>query len=162
MRLFEIRGELEVLLAQAIDVETGEVKDEHALELFETLEVERDHKIASIAVMIKELEAEVDKIASVMFRLRARLVALENQAASWRRYIGEHSPVGTRVADPRVQVQVREGAFCVGELVDLDRLPPQFVIHEKRADVAALLAALKQGSVIGAVLSRGKPIVTIR
>lgn len=92
MTLYEIdAGILELLEngfnLECVDTETGEIDEEKAKALLDSLNAERDKKIENIAVYIKNLSAEVAEIEAEEKALADRRKAKERKVESLKDYI---------------------------------------------------------------------------
>ena len=160
--LYELAARYEALVERAINIDTGEVIDEHLVKLLDELEGERDAKALDISCYVVELEAEATKIAMRAGQLSKRVQACRNRADSLRSYLTQHLPVGTKLRDDRVALAVTPGVEHVN-VTSIDALPEQYkhtmVVPEK----LELARVLKAGGVVsGAELERGLPSVRIR
>lgn len=80
MNLYEIN----TAIFNLIDEETGEVKD---YEAFEQLNMQRDEKIESIALWVKDLNAEAAAIREEEKKLAERRKACENKSERLKSYV---------------------------------------------------------------------------
>ena len=161
-RLYEIKGELEHLLARAIDLDTGEVVDEKALELFELTEGALEAKVVAQSVAIQELWAEATKVRVAAGALGARATALDARAEALRAEVAACCAPGSKFGDERVRVSVREGALRA-DVFDEALVPEQYVRTTTTVRRDAVRADLANGIEIpGAQLTRGANIVIIK
>lgn len=161
-RLFEIKGELEMLLAQAIDVETGEIRDEAALKLFEAAEGQLEAQAVGVAVLVKELEAEAEKIREVANALAARAAVLAGAAEERKSWLREALPVGFKAKDARAAIVIGAPAKRV-EISDEAMLPPEYLELKYAPRKDAIKADLSRGIEIdGAALVDGQKSVRIK
>ena len=75
MKLYEI----DQALVDLVDNETGEIID---IEVFDSLQMERDEKIESIALYIKDLKAEAEALKAEKLAFAERQKVAENKAES--------------------------------------------------------------------------------
>lgn len=59
MKLYEIDAEIQRILTEGVDPDTGEISQE-ALDALDALEMERTKKLENVALAIKQLNAEAD------------------------------------------------------------------------------------------------------
>ena len=90
MTLYEINAELEKLIANSIDPETGELMIDP--EQIDALNMARDEKIEQTALYIKNLKAEADAIKTEIDNLKARHDAAKNKAERLTAYIKDILP----------------------------------------------------------------------
>ena len=90
--LYEIDKELTELLENGftlscVDLETGVIDEEKAQAFLEQLPLEREKKVESIALFIKNLESDVDGIDAEIKRLTERKKAKERKAENLKNYL---------------------------------------------------------------------------
>ena len=112
MKLYEVGDEIERILAQEVDQETGEITDETLAKL-DALEMERDEIILFIARYIKGERAEGGAITAEAKRLLARGQSHLNRAESLCRYIDRFMPKEHVVKDPTAVVSYRTSQAVV-------------------------------------------------
>lgn len=100
MKLYEI----DQAITNLIDPETGELTDYAA---FESLQMEREKKIESLALWIKDLNAEAKAIKEERDTLYERQKAAEKKAASIKSFL-EKVLNGEKFKTPRVAVSYRK------------------------------------------------------
>ena len=105
--LYEISAEIEAILAQHVDPETGEIGDE-AIALLDGLELARDEKCLHLAAYSKGEKAEAEMVAREIERLQRRQAAHKNRAKRLESYIAEHLPAGTKLEDGRSAISWRK------------------------------------------------------
>lgn len=163
MNLFELKNEHERLLAQAINLETGEIRDEEALALFEKNEHDLDQKAIAYAIVIKTLNAQAVAIEAVIEPLTHRKNVLYNEVERLRdnlRVLGVQEDF--KAVDPRATVSVR-GGLVIAEIVNETAIPKKYFETRQLLKKGDVLAALKAGEKVrGARLGQGKRVVTIR
>lgn len=143
MKLYQIRIAYENALHAAIDVETGEIRDETLCTALDLIEGKLSEKALDVAAYVVNLEAEAMALEQRSTELRHRAKVTQNRAESLRHYLAGNLPAGTKLADDRVQIGWRESERCI-----VDR-PDDLPIHWQRVkiepDVAAIKAALAKG-----------------
>lgn len=85
MKIYEIDKEIESMLAEAVDTETGEILFDP--ERLEELQMERDRKIENLALAVKNLTAEAAAIKAEKDALAERQKATEKAADKARQYL---------------------------------------------------------------------------
>ena len=160
--LYEISAEIDALIDEAIDTETGEIRSETLNAELDQLEGKLEDKVLNIACVIVDLDGEAEKIAARAKSLTARAQTLRNKTIWLRRYITDHVEVGFKAKDDRVALAVTPGVEHVN-VTSIDALPEQYK-HTMVVPVKLELArVLKAGGVVsGAELERGLPSVRIR
>jgi outer membrane murein-binding lipoprotein Lpp len=153
--------EIDDLLRQAIDAadaeinqETGEIPEGWG-EFLDAVQLDRDHKVLSVACYIKELDAEAAALKSERDRLAERQRATEAKAERIREYLSAHVQPGEKLSDARAVISWRK-SDSVDVQVDAGMLPTQYVREipaRVEPDKVALKAALKAGEAVpGCVL----------
>lgn len=146
MTLYEIQDNIRKAIEQGFDEETGEIFDADALE---ALELQRDEKIETIALYIKDLKAEADAIKTEKMNLAKRQQTAENHAESLKRYLTKCLD-GEKFKTARVAISYRKSEtveFIDG--FDINLLPDQYQRkRDPEADKTALKDALKAGEEI--------------
>lgn len=77
--------EIDSAILACVDPETGEIIDADALD---ALQMERDKKIESVALWVKDLRAEAEAIGNEVKNLTARKRAAENKAERLKAWLG--------------------------------------------------------------------------
>jgi hypothetical protein len=141
--LFEIADEIEVLMAEVIDAETGEITDAGLVKL-DALEMERDEKALAIARYQVGILAEAEMVSVQAQRLATRARVLTNQAARLKQKLTDWLPVGTKLRDDVVQIGWRKSQPV--EVVFPDEIPERFWRQpEPVLDKMGIKAAIKGG-----------------
>ena len=144
MNLYEITDLIDSILSRAIDIDTGEVIDEHLNLELDALEQDRDKRALHIAAAIVDYDAEAEKIAERARALGKWAGELYAKAERLRRYLGENLPQGHKVQDSRVRIGWRTSTGVVLDKC-VDDLPDVFVRVKREAKLSELSAALKCG-----------------
>lgn len=150
MNLYEINREIEDCMV--IDEETGEVTFDE--ERIASLQMERDKKIESIALWIKNLSADAEAIKKEKLALADRQTAAERKAEHLKRYLASVLD-GNKFSTPKVDVGFRRSTR-----VELDEdkffdagTNQEYMKMSVSPDKTKIKAALKQGlPVLGAGL----------
>ena len=113
MTLYEIDQEL----LSCIDAETGEVIDAEKLN---SLQMERETKIESVALWIKDLKAEAEALKAEKQAFADRQKAAENKAESLKNWLSE-ALNGEKFKTTKVAVSFRKTkSVMVDSVYDLD------------------------------------------
>lgn len=153
MTLYEIEAEILALLengftASCID-EDGVVDEEKAQEYLERLPIERDKKLESYGLVIKNYEAEIEAIKQEQARLTARRQAKEKQVERLKTAI-----TNSMVLFNQPKFETAKVLFSFRKTssveVDMNSLAKEFIKEkvEYTADKAAIKNAIKQGEVV--------------
>ena len=146
MTLYELNDTIRKAIELGFDEETGEIFDADALE---ALELQRDEKIETIALFIKDLKAEAEAIKAEKMNLAKRQQNSENKAESLKRYLTKCLD-GEKFRSPKVVISYRKSQtveFIDG--FDVNQLPEQYQRRaDPEADKTALKDALKAGEEI--------------
>lgn len=136
MNLYEIDS----AILDCVDVETGEIFDE---EKFEELGLERDAKIESICLWIKNLKAEAEALKVEKDAFAKRQKAAENKMESLKKYISNYLD-GTSFESAKVKVSFRKSESL--EIEEGAVVPDEYLkFKEPDVDKVALKLALKLG-----------------
>lgn len=153
-RLYDIDQRIEELVANSIDPETGELHIDP--EQWNALQMERAEKVENIALFMKDVAADAEKLKHEIDALTERYRAAQKQAESLKNYLA-FALNGEAFKTPRVACSWRQS-----ESVEVDEsfLPWALANAEEylrfktpEPDKTAIKNALKEGkSVIGAEL----------
>lgn len=104
MTLYEIDRQLEDMIANAIDMETGEIifTDED----IEALQMERDRKIENIALYVKNQEAMASALREEEKNLASRRRSCESKAERLKEYL-KHALNGERFTTVKCDIKFR-------------------------------------------------------
>ena len=147
MKLYEINAEIERLINEGIDLETGELTISD--ELYEMMKA-KDEKIENIVLLIKnslsnvsELKAEKDKLAE-----RERIE--KNKVERLKQFLTDVL-CGEKFETARCKVTYRKSVAV--EIADGTELPKEYLKIKVEPDKTALKDALKNGAEVkGCVL----------
>lgn len=159
MRLYEIDAQIEELIANSVDEETGEVTIDG--DKLEELQMAREDAIENLALYFKVLQAEVKAFKDEEEELRKRRVSTEKSAERVKRYL-EFALHGERFKTSKVAVSYRKSTKL--ELSDdfvawAQTNAPSYLRVKAEADKTAITAALKGGVELnGAVLVENNSI----
>lgn len=142
MRLFEIHHEIERILAEEVDRDTGEILDSTLAKL-DALEIERDAKALQVARYLKGEQAEAEAVKTQAEKLAARARVHAGRAARLKGYLLDHCEPGRKLSDEVSQITWRKSTSV--ELVDFDELPEEYQRVSVSADKTRIGEALKSG-----------------
>lgn len=142
MNLYQIDQQI----LDCIDAETGEIFD---VEAFEQLALERDVKIESICLWIKNLNAEIEALKAEKDAFAQRLKAAENKRESLKKYISEYL-AGNKFETAKVKVSFRKSESL--EISEGAIIPEEYLKYkEPDIDRAGLKKAIKEGQAFDGV-----------
>lgn len=142
MNLYQIDQQI----LNCIDAETGELFDAEA---FEQLALERDAKIESICLWIKNLKAEAEALKAEKDAFAQRQKAAENKMESLKKYISEYL-AGAKYESAKVKVSFRKSESLE---ISEDAVIPEEYLKYKEPDIdkAGLKKAIKEGQAFDGV-----------
>lgn len=156
--LYEIDSKLFELLDQGfnsecINPETGEIDFELAQKYLEDIQEQRDIKIESVALFIKDLAADALKIKNEEVKLKARREAKERKVEVLQNYLASSMLAfgEKKFETPRVALSFKKSEAI--EIDDESTLPKEY-LREKityAPDKTALKQAIKSGEIIEGV-----------
>lgn len=151
MKLYELDRNIEEILDNIIDPETGEV-DEAKLEELNQLQLDRKDKIENCILYAKGEKAEAEAILAEAQKLKDRATSKLNRAERTLKYV-EYSLNGEVFETERCAVSYRKSQSV--EIVTLDAIPEDLCVFktEKKPDKMKIKKMLKDGTpVTGAIL----------
>jgi seryl-tRNA synthetase len=153
--LYKIDNEILAMLENGFtlnccDLETGEIDEQKAAEYLEQLHIERNAKIENIALYIKNLDADAEKIKEEEKNLKARRESKEKKAERLREYLKSSMLTfgEPKFETARVALSFRTSKSVV--IDDMEKLDKKY-IQEKvsyTADKTAIKKAIASGEVI--------------
>ena len=137
MTLYEIDRQI----AECVDPETGEIAD---AEVLDALVMEREAKIESVALWIKNLRAEAAAIKAEKDILAARQKAAESKIESLTKYL-DHALGGERFETAKCAVSFRKSTET--RITDESKIPPEYFTEtvSRKADKARIKEAIFSG-----------------
>lgn len=139
MTLYEIDQEL----LSCIDAETGEVIDAEKLN---SLQMERETKIESVALWIKDLKAEAEALKAEKQAFADRQKAVENKAESLKNWLSD-ALAGEKFKTTRVAVSFRKTkSVLVDSVYDLDAKYVKY--KDPDPDKKAIREAIEAGQTV--------------
>ena len=156
MKLYEIAEEMAVIERMM----TEEDVDQESFEKYlNSLNIERDAKLANIGLLVKQVLADIAARKALMDELKRKNEADERRIEWLKAYALGHidKPVKTLLLT-MARYQGREKVTIYGPL------PEQYLIpQEPKVDKKAVMEALKAGDAVpGASLDRGDDFLVIR
>ena len=151
MTLYEIDNEI----LNCVDEETGEIIDEEKLN---TLSMDRERKIESIACWFKDLKAEAEAIKTEKKALENRQKIAENKCESLKKYLSTYLN-GEKFTSAKAAVSFRKSETV--EVTDASLLGEEYLRYrELEANKEAIKAALKAGGTVeGACIVEKKNVI---
>jgi hypothetical protein len=104
--LYQFNRLIEDALESVID-EDGQIKDEQAIEILESLQMAQKDKAINIAVWIKQLETEARLIKEEESRMKQRREVRMKKIDSLKAYLA-YSVEGQKFFDPRAEISWRK------------------------------------------------------
>ena len=153
MTLYDIEHLMAEAFEEAVNPETGEIRDEEAWARVEALQMAREQKLENGGLFYKNLVAEAAAIKAEEENLRKRRQVAENKAESVKRWL-TYALQGEKFKTPRLALSWRKSE-TVELKPDMDpaTLPLAFQAIKVTVspDKAKLKEALKAGAVIEGV-----------
>lgn len=151
MKLYEI----DQAIMDLVDNETGEIID---IEMFDSLQMERDEKIESIALYIKDLKAEAEALKAEKLAFAERQKVAENKVESLKNYLA-YALKGQAFKSTKAVVSFRKTQQV--DIPDIYALDENFLKYaEPTADKTAIKEAIKAGQTVkGATLIENTSII---
>lgn len=145
MKLFTIANEIEIVLAQEVDHETGEITDE-TLEKLAALELTRDEKALAVAAYIKGERAEGEAVKAQADALAQRAQRHKRRADKLLEYLDRYLPESTQLRSDVAEVTWRRSTRV--EIIDATKIPKKLGNWKPRTwspDKNLIKAHLKAG-----------------
>lgn len=138
-RLYEIDAQILAL----IDEETGEIAD---FEAFQALQLERSAKLESIALWIKELNAEAEALKAEKMAFAERQKNAEKKIESLKGVLSQ-ALNGEKFKTTLVECSFRKSDSVI--INDLHKIPEDYLKYkDPEPDKNAIKAAIKEGKEI--------------
>ena len=155
MNLYQIDREIEEVLMNLVDDETGEV-DEEKLEQLNQLNVDRKEKIENCVLFAKSLRADGDAIMNESNALKERASRKFNKAERILQYV-DMSLNGEKFETERCLVTYRPSQAV--EILNEELIPDELCVYktERKPSKADIKKLLKSGKEVkGAILVERK------
>jgi len=124
MKLYEISDQIERVLAENVDRETGEINHE-TVEALNQLEIERDELALSIAAYIKGERAEAQAILDEAQKLSDRATVHRNRADRLVEYLAYHCEDGKVLENAQAKIHWRHTPYAA-VIIDEKAVPEDF------------------------------------
>ena len=150
MTLWKIDQDIQKIMDEAVDPETGEISEE-VLEQLEDLQIARDAKLENVALAYKNYKSFAEQIKAEKQALEKRQKQAERQA-EWLKDYMARSLKGEEFKTPSVAVSYRQSSTI--EVYDMGALPDEYLKYkDPEVDKTKIRAAIKDGvEVPGAVM----------
>jgi len=145
VKLYEIRGELEEILARAIDLDTGEVLDEALCAELDAVQGKLEDKALDVAAFVVNIEADAEALKTRAKQLSERARIEQNRADSLKRYLASCLEPSAKLKDSRVAIGWRKSEACVLDVADVQTLPERWRRVSYSAATSEIKEALKAG-----------------
>lgn len=147
--LYEIESDINQILEQAIDPDTGEIIDESKLEELNTLDIEKKDKLEAVGLYYKNTMAEAEMIANEKKKLDARQKAAEKKAEGLKNYLAK-ALHGEKFKTAKISVSFRKSTKV--EIDDLNKLPMEYLkFKDPEPNKTEIGKALKAGAAVPGV-----------
>ena len=157
--IYDYPAEIRAAWEKAVDFETGEIIDEKALDELNHIEMERDDKCASVAFLVKDLEAQADQVRSLANAYSQKASRLDAQARKYRSWI-EAQLEGQKIKRPDISIYY--GSSQSAEIVDEEQIPDKYFKVERSLRKSEVLKALKNGEDIDGAFLRKNTYMVIK
>jgi len=144
LTLYDINKELEEVIANAVNDETGEVNPVAEAKL-EQLQQDKVAKVVNVGLYIKNVEATASAIRDEEKRLAARRKVMENRAKWLREYLSRNLD-GEKIEQANIRISFRKSESVeIGPFADLAAIAkkhPQLIRIEykpQKLDIAAFI-----------------------
>lgn len=156
MTIFEIDKTIENYFMSHIDEESGEFNG--TVEEFENLQMQREDKIDNIAMVGKELKAEIDALKAEEDKIKARRQARENNLARIKELL-KMTLKGEKFKSIKNSIYYSNTKLV--EVDDISLLPKEYLKYkDPEADKATIKKVLESGiKVEGARLVENSSVV---
>lgn len=147
--------QIDQAIMDLVDNETGDIID---IEMFDSLQMERDEKIESIALYIKDLKAEAEALKAEKLAFAERQKVAENKAESLKNYLA-YALKGQAFKSTKAVVSFRKTQQV--DIPDIYKLDENFLKYaEPTADKTAIKEAIKAGQTVkGATLIENTSVI---
>lgn len=162
MSLWHMGNEMQRVLSQLFDEETGEINPDAQAQL-NALEGNAEKKMMAIGNWIKTKEAEKHQIEFMEEQLKQRKAAYDKEINRWQKYLMEGMLQFslTKISCPLFTINLKENPLST-DVTDQTAVPPEFIRTTKKevvtvsVDKNAVIKAFKQDGtrVPGTIVSR--------
>ena len=147
MKLYEINEEIRTaqdLMEEWAAEHDGDITDFPLVENLERIQIDRVHKLLSLACVVKDFDAEESALADEIKNLSDRKKAVAGKRDRWKAYIASSLSPKEKMSDARATISWRESKAVELE-VEADALPKEFQRTKVEADKTAIKDALTAG-----------------
>lgn len=156
--------EIEQAMLACVDMETGEVIDAAQLD---ALQMEREKKLESVALWIKNLESDVEAYKAEMESFMIRRRAAERKIEGLKKYLAD-ALQGEKFSTAKCEVSFRKSEAV--EILDRERCmnwavaacPEALTIKEPEINRTVVKKALKEGKTFPGVMLVERQNINIR
>ena len=160
MKLYEIDNAIDELIRNSVDPETGEVMD--ITDELDALQMEREDKLESVALVIKNLTAEATAIRNEEKALADRRKTAENRVEWLKGYLMQ-SLAGQKFSTPKVAVSFRSTtAVFIEDDAEFLKDHPEYARIKTEIDKSALKDALKNGAEVSGAALENRTSMIVR
>jgi hypothetical protein len=144
LKLYEINFELEKLLNEAIDFDTGEIHEDYIKEI-EELELKKDEKILNTGKYIKSLVAFVATLKEEKKRIDGLMKSTNKKIETLDKYLRIFVNLGDKYQDGQCTISTRKTSSVV--INDPDSIPDIFKITVSSVNISKtdIADAIKEG-----------------
>lgn len=148
MTLYEINEQIQNILENCMDPETGEIYDEELMVQYDSLRLQKEEKAENVACFIKNLRADAAAIKEEAKKLAARAKSAENKADHLEDYL-RYCLQGEKLNTARCAVSYRKSKAVDVEPDAWQFLPEQYLrMKQPEPDKKAIGDALKAGQTL--------------
>jgi CxxC motif-containing protein len=148
--LYEINQEVESLIELNVDPETGVLTPEIE-EKLDALEIQREQKIVSTGLYIKNLQAFLNQIKEEKKRLTEMQKSAENRITRIKEYLQNNLEPDEKITTAQVNINWRKSASVeVDPAIDIEQIEvayPELVRIKKELNKTAAKNLLKSGDI---------------
>lgn len=147
MNLYQIDQQIEALIQESVDLETGEILPDASAKL-DVLIQDKNQKIINTAKFIKNRSAFVDAMKGEIKKLSERIKSEESKMSWLEDYVKHYMAYGEKYEDPQCVVSLRKTSRV--EVGDINLIPSNYRREkvEVSADKKAIAEAIKSGSTV--------------
>lgn len=139
MTIYEIDAQIEDLLSQEVDEETGEI-NESVYEQLDALQMERGQMIENLACYIKNLRHFAEDLKAEKMELAKRQAAAEGKAERLMKYLQNHLN-GEKVQSPKFAITYRKSQAIV---IDDEESVMDWLVLSDHEDVIKVEHSIKK------------------
>lgn len=133
MTLYEINEEIQKLISESIDPESGLV-DESKISYLDQLNIQRNDKILNIGCLIKDWTAEMEAHKVEESKQRQKKLLLEKKIERMKSWLEMNLEVGKHIKDSRIDISLRKTQQSLKLLVEPNQLPTKYQRKKIEAD----------------------------